>query len=80
MLVFFFFFFLAQDTSLHSPPLTHSSLSATTKGHTGDIFHTLTSQTVPGGVKEIFGAGDGDHLADLGTGPAGDLVPHPTAS
>lgn len=50
------------------------------EGHTGGIFHTLTSQTVPGEVEEIFGAGDGDHLADLGTGPAGDLVPHPTAS
>ena len=40
----------------------------------------LTSRSVPWEVEEIFGAGDGDHLSDVGAGPAGDLVPRPTAT
>lgn len=40
----------------------------------------LTCRSIPGEVKEIFGARDGDHLTNIGTGPAGDLVPRGTAT
>ncbi len=40
----------------------------------------LTCKNVPGEVEQIFGARDGDHLSDIGTGPAGDLVPRPAAT
>lgn len=44
------------------------------------INSVLTCRNVPGEVEEIFGTRDGDHLSNISTGPAGDLVPHPTAS
>lgn len=40
----------------------------------------LTCRSIPGEVKEIFGARDGDHITNIGIGPAGDLVPCRTAT
>lgn len=56
-----------------------SSLSSTRTTDRKILFGTLTGPSVPGEEEQKLGARDGDHLADVGVGPAGDLVPHPEA-
>lgn len=64
----------------HSLPLTLHLFARLERKTEKTLFGILTGPSIPGEEEEKFGAGDGDHLADVGVGPAGNLVPHPAAS
>ena len=74
---------IRYSISDEKPHSSNVCWTAHTHGNTRKTYFSdliLTSGSVPWEVEEVFGAGDGDHLSDVGAGPAGDLVPRPTAT